>query len=816
MEFLSILLMIILVIIVLNQNSKISRQLEKFEGELRLQRNQLLKFTNEKITPPEISTIKEADVPVKVTPPVKDANTYTSLFTIADDPEPIIISALTTNELQHTEQPAAFNITEQNKILTEETERVEPLIIPLPQKEFPKHAPGFFERHPDMEKFIGENLVNKIGIAILVLAIGFFVKYAIDQDWVGPVGRVSIGIFCGGILVALAHRMRNNYKSFSSVLAGGGLAVFYFTITLAYQQFHLFSQTTAFIIMIVITLFAVILSLLYNKQELIIIALVGGFAAPFLVSDGSNNYKALFIYLIILNAGLLVIAFNKAWRLLNLLSFIFTVILFGSWLITLGYDEPVFTYRNGFVFATIFYLIYFIINIAHNIREKKKFIASDFGILLAGTSLYFAAGLYSLDKMNAPEFKGLFSASMGIYNLAASYFLFRKQKADTNILYLLIGITLTFISITAPIQLHGNYITLFWASEAVLLYWLFTKARITIIQYASVLVWLLMLISLFMDWSQLYILQNNAVKIIVNKGFITSVFAAAATYLLFILRSRDNETSLAAGNKIIPHPMVFRLSAIVLLFLAGALEINFQFSFYYPGSNFNMLYLLLYTTLFLNTVSYISPKIKWAHLHWQTIALLLSVSVLLYLLFETQVFFIQQNMLIHNSNGIHMLAHWVTALLAAIALYRLMRLFKSNSDSMKDLFNFSAWIMCIVAVIYLSSEIALIVNNLFYSATNPLENIQRIYIKTGLPILWGVCSFGFMWLGMHYKYRPLRIMSLSLFTLTLAKLFIFDIRNIPAGGKIAAFFCLGILLLIVSFMYQRLKKIIIDNEAKVE
>jgi hypothetical protein len=460
--------------------------------------------------------------------------------------------------------------------------------------------------------------------------------------------------------------------------------------------------------------------------------------------------------------------------------------------------------------------MYFIINIAHNIREKEKFIASDFGILLAGTSLYFAAGLYSLDKMNAPEFKGLFSASMGIYNLAASYFLFRKQKADTNILYLLIGITLTFISITAPIQLHGNYITLFWASEAVLLYWLFTKARIGIIQFASILVWLLMLISLFMDWSHLYIIQHTAIKIIANEGFITSIFAAAATYLLFILRRRDNETSSATGNKLIPHPMVFRLGAIVLLFLAGALEINFQFSYYYPDTNFNMLYLLLYTTLFLSIVSYVSPKIKWANLHWQTIALLLSISVLLYLLFETQVFFIQQNMLIHNNNGVHMLAHWATALLAATALYRLMRLFKSNSDSMKDLFNFSAWIMCIVAVIYLSSEIALIVNNLFYSETNPLENIQRIYIKTGLPILWGVCSFGFMWLGMQYKYRPLRIISLSLFTLTLAKLFIFDIRNIPAGGKIAAFFCLGILLLIVSFMYQRLKKIIIDNEAKVD
>jgi uncharacterized membrane protein len=79
-----------------------------------------------------------------------------------------------------------------------------------------------------------------------------------------------------------------------------------------------------------------------------------------------------------------------------------------------------------------------------------------------------------------------------------------------------------------------------------------------------------------------------------------------------------------------------------------------------------------------------------------------------------------------------------------------------------------------------------------------------------------VCSFAFMWLGMRYKYRTLRIISLSLFSLTLFKLFAFDIRNIPVGGKIAAFFCLGVLLLVVSFMYQRLKKIIIDDEKKMD
>ncbi|MBK8496520.1 MAG: DUF2339 domain-containing protein [Chitinophagaceae bacterium] len=554
----------------------------------------------------------------------------------------------------------------------------EPIEVPK-QPKLIAPSPGFFERNPDMEKFIGENLVSKIGIAILVLAIGYFVKYAIDQNWIGPVARVAIGIFCGGILTALAHRFRNSYRGFSSVLAGGGIAVFYFTITLAFQQFHLFSQATAFVIMIVITLFAVTLALLYDKQELAIIALIGGFAAPLLVSTGAGNYKVLFSYLIILNSGLLIISYHKAWRLLNVLSFIFTVLMFAGWVLFLKWNEPGITYRNGFLFATVFYGLFFIINLAHNIKEKKRFIASDFGILLANTSLYFAAGIYCLNNMEAKEFRGLFSASMGVFNLCISYFLFRKHRVDTNILYLLIGITLTFISITAPIQLSGNYITLFWASEAVLLYWLFTRSKIRIIQFASVLIWVLMLISLLMDWSKLYgAFAHQHLAIIINKGFITTLFAAVATYLLFLIRSKEDEITRAIAAAVIPGKNTFRIFAIAILFAAGALEINHQFVAFYPGTKLNMLYLLLYTVAYVNLMISITQTFEQLQLNWKTTAVLFAVCIFLYLASTGDAYDAQAQILTTRINGTHFIAHWATAVLMVVVLYRFVKLLLHN------------------------------------------------------------------------------------------------------------------------------------------
>lgn len=668
--------------------------------------------------------------------------------------------------------------------------------------------PGFYERHPDLEKFIGENLVSKIGIAILVLAIGFFVKYAIDNDWIGPVGRVGIGLLCGGILIGIAHWLRNSYKAFSSVLVGGGLAVFFFSIALAYHEYHLFGQTVAFIIMLVITAFAVVLSLLYDRQELAIIALAGGFVTPFLASNGSGNYQVLFTYLLILNSGLLVIAYNKAWRLLNGLAFVFTVILFTTWLITLPYDASRATYNGAFLFATAFYILFLGINIANNIRENKKFIASDFGILLVNTCLYFGGGLYLLTQMGLIRYQGLFSASMAVFNLCISYFLFRRKKIDSNILYLLIGITMSFISLTAPIQLHGHYITLFWASEAVLLYWLYQRSSIRLIGLASFVVWAAMLVSLLMDWIGLYgneatLWDRNAtpeiLPIVLNKGFITSLYTALACFVLFRLRQGKPKASL------------YFFAGALILFIGGTLEICYQFGHYYPDTRLYLLYTLLYFYALVLLLSFLGHRLKASDADWQT-GWLLAGCLVLYVLSLPAVFDIQRDILEKHHYGGHFLTHWIGDGLVIAILYRLITLVKTGKPGIAA--GTFAWLAGCLIVIFFSAEVLLLTEDVFYSATNPLDEVQRVYSKTGLPILWGLCSFAFMWAGMRYKFKPLRILSLVLFSVTLSKLFLFDIRDIPIAGKIAAFFCLGVLLLVVSFMYQRLKKIIIEDEEK--
>jgi uncharacterized membrane protein len=660
--------------------------------------------------------------------------------------------------------------------------------------------PGFFERHPDLEKFIGENLISKIGIAILVLAIGFFVKYAIDNDWIGPIGRVGVGVLCGGILIGIAHWLRNQYTAFSSVLVGGGLAVLYFTIALAYHQYQLFGQTTAFVIMLVITAFSVLLSMLYDRQELAIIALAGGFFTPFLVSNGRGDYLILFSYLLILNGGLLVIAYNKAWRLLNILAFGFTAVLFASWLISLPYDTTAATYRGGWSFATVFYLLFFVINVAYTVRTNKRFVASDFGILLVNTCLYFAAGLYLIEQLGLDRYKGLYCAVMGIFHLGATWFLFRKNTIDKNILYLLVGITLSFVSLTAPLQLHGHYITLFWATESVLLYWLFLKSQIRLIRLASLVIWVAMLVSLGMDWLNNYAVHvQDPIPILFNKGFMTGLYSALCCGALYYLDRQGFRGRVAL------------IAGIALLFVDGVLEIYYQMEAFFPGKGLSWLYLTGYTYLYVLILARLEKREKGDRFRLAA-AGLLAAAVLLYLGSLQAMFDLQALMLERRQYQGHFYAHWIGVVVVVLILSELIGRHRSGRLHVEG--GLFTWLICAITVILLSAEGQLLVNAIFYSKLVDLEYLSTVYNKTGLPILWGLCSFVFMWLGMRFKFKPLRIVSLFLFSITLVKLFLFDIRNIPIAGKIAAFFCLGVLLLVVSFMYQRLKKIIIEDEEK--
>ena len=122
------------------------------------------------------------------------------------------------------------------------------------------------------------------------------------------------------------------------------------------------------------------------------------------------------------------------------------------------------------------------------------------------------------------QIKGLFTLSLAVYNLTYASILYKKFGFDKTAIYLLIGLTLTFVTLTIPIQFKGNYITLFWAAEAVLLFWLSQKSKINGFKFGAIIVQFLSIFSLVIDWGQKYLLsQDDFLPILSNGIFITGL-----------------------------------------------------------------------------------------------------------------------------------------------------------------------------------------------------------------------------------------------------------------------------------------------------
>lgn len=707
---------------------------------------------------------------------------------------------------------------------------------------FVEAGPGWFRRflneNPDLEKFIGENLINKIGIAILVAGIGYFVRYAIAQEWIGEIGRVLIGMAAGGGLLTVAHRMRQRFAAFSSVLVAGGLSVLYFTIAIAFSDYKIFSQTAAFLIMVVITGFAVALSIAYNRVELAVMSLIGGFATPFMASTGQGNYVVLFTYILILDVGMLVLSSFKKWPVVHWVAYGFTVLLYGSWLATdVLADVPNPPYVGAFIFATLFYMLFAAMNLFDRLRQHAQFTALDISLFLSNTAFYYGAGMSALayiDQGDGPNssWQGPFTLALAVVNFGYAALVRQRSTHETTLFYLLIGLVITFASLTIPVQLDGNFVTMFWALEAVLLLWLSQRSGLRLVATASVVVLGLMLISLQMDWNAQYdTVREPPLPIVFNRVFITGLVAVIGLVAYaWQLRKQDVPIAFFRGElPVAGYRRAIGYVAAIVAYLVGFLELIYQLSEAY-GDDPNRTILLGTYNLLVAALA-LAVTLRTANNGRVWVASAFSLLVLMIYLFSTgpAVLDLLDSYYQGRIPSRSAFPFQYVNLLAVAAILTLLFRAKERLKATAPLLEIT-WPWFLVVVMVSVSSMALFANviALSFSADDIAHTMnQRMAIQTrydalieqinkvGLPVLWGVCAFTFMYVGLVRRNRIYRVLSLALFALTLLKLFLYDIRGISEGGRILAFISLGALLLVISFMYQRIKRLLAADEAAV-
>jgi len=747
--------------------------------------------------------------------------------------------------------------------LTDEAQKVPPVVIAPPPKNTPpgqvfrnttipnpipgplptqlnqpkSHFADKFKREnmvkSDFEKFIGENLISKIGILILILGVGIGAKYAIDHDMISPLTRIILGYAVGAGLMAFAIKLKEKYENFSAVLVSGAIAIMYFITYAAYDFYAIIPQALAFILMVIFTSFTVVAAIKYNKQVIAHIGLVGAYAVPFLLSDGSGRVGVLFTYIAIINIGILILSFKKYWKPLFYISFGLTWLIFVSWRIDLGAGDKFF--GISLLFSTIFFLTFYITNLAYKVSRKETFGFSDIVMLLLNSFLYYGIGYFILaENKNSVELLGLFTLANAVIHFVVSLVIYKKELADRNLFYLILAMVITFITIAVPVQLNGGWVTIFWTVEAAVLFYLARVKNIAIYGKLSFPLIFLAFFSLLQDWTSYFDYYGNdlAITPILNVGFLTACIFIGSFIWMFSVSKKETEKP--AEWPWMRQILSYAIPSILLLtvYVTFRLEISKYFDnllqstritmhqrngtddpsyeFNYNYDTLKTAWIYIYTLFFASALTYFNiKKLKNSELAITNLIINLLVVVLflthgLYTLSELRDNYLFPDSKYFSISSFNIGIRYISIAFFALLIVQCYQLQKSAllKKDFKTMFDYLLYISILWVI---SSELISILE---------LSGTQESY-KLGLSILWGVYSLFLIGMGLAKNKKHLRIGAMVLFGITLIKLFFYDIYSLGTISKTIVFVSLGVLLLIISFLYNKYKHLIIDD-VKVE
>ncbi|MCW3117809.1 MAG: hypothetical protein JWM28_1891, partial [Chitinophagaceae bacterium] len=676
--------------------------------------------------------------------------------------------------------------------------------------------------------------INKIGIIITVTGVGIGAKYSIDHQLISPLTRIILGYLVGLGLLGFGIKLKKNYLNYSAVLVSGAIAILYFITYSAYSFFELIPQSLAFILMFVFTVLMVFAALLYNRPVIGYIGAIGAYAVPFLLSDGSGKVAVLFSYMAIINIGILGIALKKYWKPLYYGSFILTWVIFFSWYANRYTAAQHFTL--SLTFTCIFFVTFYAIFIGYKLLQKQKFDADDIILLLSNAFIFYGIG-YSILTNDRPgeNVSGLFTLANALLHSLASLVIYRRKEEDKNLFYLVGGLALVFITITIPVQLNGDWVTLLWAFEAAVLFWIGRTKQAPFYEVLSYPLLFLAFFSLLQDWSVYYspyAVADPATQItpLLNVHFLTSLLCILSFSLVNYINQRKEYAAANLSRKTIEAVMRFFIPALLLIVIYFSFEVEianywnrqwvavtgiqrtnpaFTNSDLYK---FMIICIINYSILFFFILGFVNrKKTRNQNLGWVTFFF----SVVFAVAFLTQgmrlLSELRENYLTNDAvnylyaNSMRLSIRYISLLFLAgilVSIYQFSR--QDFTKDLKEKLMAGADLFlhfCFVWII--SSEVISWMDLFHFSSSDKLT----------ISILGGVYALLLIIRGIWKKKKHLRVGAIVLLLVTLIKLFFYDIAGLNNITKTIVFVSLGVLLLIISFLYNKYQSSIAgDNE----
>jgi len=354
---------------------------------------------------------------------------------------------------------------------------------PLPRPLFASSSAAAPPDGRTLENRIGSQWFNRIGILAVLIAMAWFLKLAIDNHWIGPLGRVLIGLVAGAALIAWSERFRNRgYAVFSYSLKAIGSGTLYLSLWAAFSLYQLLPSGVAFAAMILITAFNGYMAWVQDAELLALYAIVGGLSTPLLISTGENHEVALFSYLLLLDLAVLVLVALKPWSRLLFAAFMGTVLLFIGWGSEF-YTDAQFA-RTSFFLACFFLIFAFAPRLVRVKEDDTAGIhgwdALALGLLPAANAALGFIGFYGM--LDRPDTQ--WASPWLAVAFAAFYLLLlrlpargRLHAAPALLDSLHLAAAVVFLTLAIPLKAHDRWLTIGWLVEGAALLWV--AARVT-------------------------------------------------------------------------------------------------------------------------------------------------------------------------------------------------------------------------------------------------------------------------------------------------------------------------------------------------
>jgi len=683
----------------------------------------------------------------------------------------------------------------------------------------------------DFEKFIGENLISKIGILILVMGAAIGGRYAINNDFINPMTRIILGYILGVGMVITAFKLKKDYEKLSAVIISGAVTILYFMTFFAHNFYGIIPQEIAFGVMAVLTVFTVVAALNYNRQIIAVLGLVGSYAVPFLLSSDNGGEVFMFSYMAIINVGVLLVSVRKYWKALYHLAFFITYGIFGFWVVLEGYRVS--HQSVVFTFGIIYFLTFYAAFLGYKLWRLEKFVRSDVALVLMNAFIFYGLGFYVLSETaDLSNLLGLFTLLNALVHFGVSALIYKYRLADKSLFYLISGLVLVFITIAVPVQLEGNWVPMIWLAEAVLLFWIARKQDIYFYEKMSYVGMVLSLGGLVASWGDhkisIYSREIEPIIPILNPGFLLNALFVIGFGLLAFLHFRTRQhTGIKKENTMLLLTSLLPGIFITILYLTFFIEIELFWTQGYnlsavvettgeerttiPANDsylkFNVASLFIYSMLFFSILAWINLRFIKNKKSGVVSLALMGLTLFMFITGGQEALLELWNNWIEraqfpdfNRTIMHLVVRYLS--LAAASVMIIM-----SAKTIKAFFK-NKWLDIGFMVVFHLSILAI----LSFELTGWMDMKGSLQPhRFGLSILWGAYALGLIGWGIYKQNKYLRYLAFAIFGLTLIKFFLYDFAGLDTIGKTVVLISLGVLLLVIPFLYKKYENAIAEK-----